>query len=132
MPQLGKQGGSTSSLERRVQALESVWRSGERKRCSGPRLAQGSPNLRNHFEELLDELKQIQARAEAAGDDRIALACLRERSRNLEILARLRGELDERAHTNILNVNLDADTAKKIAETYLARQKALEGGDDND
>ena len=40
--------------------------------------------------------------------------------------AKVRGELDERPQANILNVSLDPDTAKRIAETYLARHRALE------
>jgi hypothetical protein len=43
-------------------------------------------------------------------------------ARIVELIAKLGGELDERAQTNILNVNLDPDTARKIAETYLVRR----------
>jgi hypothetical protein len=48
-------------------------------------------------------------------------------ARIVELIAKLGGELDERAQTNILNLNLDPDTARKIAETYLVRRTKLEG-----
>jgi hypothetical protein len=41
----------------------------------------------------------------------------------IELAAKLRGDLDERSPTNILNVNLDSETARRIAETYLERHR---------
>jgi len=82
-------------------------------------------SLQAQLEELIHEAKLIKEKAEAAGDHR-ALACLRAHYQFLELACKLRGELDETPRTNILNVNLDPEIAKRIAETYLARHRALE------
>ena len=78
------------------------------------------------LDELAQEGKRIKEEAEAAGDYRTALSCIRELWHLVELMAKLRGELDERSPTNILNVNLDYETGKRIAETYLARRRELE------
>src|SRR5262249_44706212 len=59
--------------------------------------------------DLLTQVQTLQAKAldllakaEAAGDYRTALAGVREARGTLELLARLRGELDERAVVNVL------------------------------
>ncbi len=73
--------------------------------------------------QLTLEAKRLKAKAEREGDLRTALAAVRELCRIVELVARLRGELGERVETKILNVNLDPETAKRIADTFLARHK---------
>jgi hypothetical protein len=81
-----------------------------------------------HGKSVLVQLRQLGSqaqylgcRAQRAGDYRTALAALREFTRILELGARLTGELDEKLETKILN--FDADTARRIAQTFLARHK---------
>jgi hypothetical protein len=71
--------------------------------------------------ELNLEAEQLKARADRAGDYRTALAALREKTRIVELEARLTGELNERPETKILNFTLDAETARRMTETFLAR-----------
>ena len=61
-----------------------------------------------------------------AGDDRLVLACAREFCRVVELSARLRGKIEEKTTTNVLLVHLDAETAERMAKTYLARREKLE------
>ena len=42
---------------------------------------------------------------------------------NIEVKAELTGELDKRPQTNVMNLHLDVDTARRMAETYLARHR---------
>ncbi len=60
-------------------------------------------------DDLLSQVRNLQARAhgildkaEAAGDLRTALSAIREARGNLELLAKLLGELDERPQVNVL------------------------------
>jgi hypothetical protein len=78
------------------------------------------------LEELTQEAKLITEQAKTAGDSRTALASIRVRCCIVELAAKLLGDLDERSPTNILNINLDYETGKRIAETYLARRRELE------
>ena len=41
----------------------------------------------------------------------------------VELMAKLSGELDSHSETKILNVTLDAETARRISETFLARHQ---------
>lgn len=62
-----------------------------------------------HADGLLDEVRDLQERtlailskAEASGDPDTALKAIREARRNVELLARLLGELDETPQVNVL------------------------------
>jgi len=81
-------------------------------------------SLLDQLERLKEDAQRIQKRAEAAKDYRTALAGIRELTRLVELAARLSGELNERPETKILNVTFGPETAKRIAETFLARQAA--------
>jgi hypothetical protein len=81
---------------------------------------------------LLDQVLDLQTRtlellaeAERDGDRGTRLGVIREARSNLELIGRFLGEL-KGGETNILNVTLDPDTARRVAETYLARHRALE------
>jgi hypothetical protein len=87
-----------------------------------------------HGESLIAQLRDLTAEAqrlkvvaEKAGDYRAALAAVRELCRIVELMAKLSGELDSPSHTNILNVTLDTETARRISATFLARHQ-LNGG----
>jgi len=71
--------------------------------------------------ELTYEARRLKAKAEREGDLRTALAAVRELYRIVELMARLRGELREGVEARILNVHLDPETARRIADTFLAR-----------
>jgi hypothetical protein len=44
----------------------------------------------------------------------------------VELVARLRGEIDGRAEINVMNFQLDAENARRIRETCLARHQLRE------
>jgi DNA-binding transcriptional ArsR family regulator len=71
--------------------------------------------------DLKIQAEQSRARADRAGDYRGALVAVREKTRLVELEARLTGELNERPETKILNFTLDAETARRMTETFLAR-----------
>lgn len=95
-------------------------------RPSGQQMNDGAVSWVGQLEELTQEAKRITEQAKTAGDARTALAAIRVRCCIVELAAKLRGELDGRSQTNVLNVHLDSETAKRIAETYLARHRELE------
>jgi hypothetical protein len=74
---------------------------------------------------LTAEAQRLKAIAEEAGDYRAALAAVRELCRIVELMAKLSGELDSHSETKILNVTLDAESARRISETFLARHQPL-------
>jgi hypothetical protein len=69
---------------------------------------------------------RIEKRAISRGDDATALCAIRELCRIAELIARLRGQLEEGHSTNIVNVNIDANTAQRIAEIYATRHAKTE------
>jgi hypothetical protein len=75
------------------------------------------------LQELNLQAEQLKARADRAGDYRTALAALKEKARLVELEARLTGELNEKSENKIVNVTLDAETARRITETFLARHR---------
>jgi hypothetical protein len=80
-------------------------------------------SLLAQLRELTSEAQRLKATAEKAGDYRAALAAVRELCRIVELMAKLSGELDSHSETKILNVTLDAETARRISETFLARHQ---------
>ena len=75
------------------------------------------------LQELKIQAEHSRARADRAGDYRTALVALREKTRLLELEARLTGELNEKPEIKIVNLNLHAETARRLTETFLARHK---------
>ncbi|MBZ5658218.1 MAG: hypothetical protein LAO56_23400 [Acidobacteriia bacterium] len=69
---------------------------------------------------------RIRQRAEAIGDDRTALAAVGELRRIVELSAKMTGQLEDKAQINVVHVDLNPETAERIAETYLARHRTLE------
>jgi hypothetical protein len=80
-------------------------------------------SLLAQLRELTSEAQRIKGMAEKAGDHRTMLAAVRELCRIVELIAKLSGELESHSETKILNVTLDAETAKRISETFLARHQ---------
>ena len=117
-------------LEKRVRALETLSTRIRLVKGASSRTGQHADrdrlSLLKELEGLAHEVNLLKDDAHAVGDHRFALACVREYCRILETIGRLRGELDGKGSTNILHVSLDADTGRRIAETYLARRKELE------
>jgi hypothetical protein len=121
---------SLVTLEKRLRILEMTstrLRLGKRSRCRSPQLIDGGagPWL-GELEELKQEATLITEQAKTAGDLPTAIASIRVRCCITELAARLRGDLDERSPTNILNITLDPESARRIAQTYLERHKPLE------
>ncbi|HXP68168.1 MAG TPA: hypothetical protein VOA88_02695 [Candidatus Dormibacteraeota bacterium] len=85
------------------------------------REVEGSRSILIQLRELRIQVEQIRARADRAGDYRTSLLAVREKTRLVELEARLTGELNERPQTKILNFTLDAETARRMTETFLAR-----------
>jgi hypothetical protein len=75
------------------------------------------------LQELKIQAEHSRARAARAGDTRTALVALREKARLVELEARLTGQLNEKPETKIVNLNFDAETARRLTETFLARHK---------
>src|SRR6184192_1603358 len=114
-------------LEKRVRALEiqstAVTARPQPSRRSGLKSCSTSDLL----EELRADVWKIKERAEASGDERLALHCVRLLFESVEFEAKLRGELDDRPQTNVMNINnFDPAIAVRMAQTYLARHGASE------
>jgi chaperonin cofactor prefoldin len=75
--------------------------------------------------ELILQAEQVKARANREGDYRTALAAIREMTRLVELQARLTGELHEKHETKIVNLTFDAETARRVTETFLARHPGV-------
>jgi hypothetical protein len=113
-----------SALERRIRALET-----KSTPLKGTSSGAGQPitdDTVTLLEDLAREIRLIGEEALVAGDNRLFLACGREFCRVVELIARLRGKIEDKATTNVLHVHLDAETAERVARTYLARRKKLE------
>lgn len=76
--------------------------------------------------ELTSEAQRLKEKAELAGDYRTALMAVRELCRIVELVAKLRGKLDEHAEIRVVNFNVDAESAKRISDTFLARHQLQE------
>src|ERR1700694_219363 len=83
--------------------------------------------LVGQLHDLRSEANRLKEKAEDAGDYRTALAAVRELCRIVELIAKMTGELDSHTETKILNVTLDAETARRISDTFLARHLASPG-----
>jgi hypothetical protein len=89
-------------------------------------------------DQLLKQLLDLQSRtlallaeAEQDGDRRIRLGAIREARSNLELIGRFLGELGGgEVNVNLVSVNIDEVTGRRLAETYLGRHGAnlLEDG----
>ncbi len=82
---------------------------------------------------LQAEAQRQQQQARADGDPERVLLWARERRLLVELEARVRGEVKNGSETNVVNFNLDAATAERMAKTFLARRRlelqASGGGD---
>ena len=85
-----------------------------------------SGSLIEQLRRLTSEAQRLKEKAEMAGDFRTALAAVRELCRIVELVAKLRGEIDGRNEINVVNFQLDAETVKRIEETFLARHQLRE------
>jgi hypothetical protein len=70
---------------------------------------------------LGSEARRLQALAEKQKDYRTAMTAIRELTRLIELKARLLGELRDR-EINITNVQIDTETAMRMAQMYVARR----------
>jgi hypothetical protein len=87
--------------------------------------------LLNQLLELQSRTLALLAEAERDGDRRTRLGAIREARSNLELIGRFLGELSgEETNINLISVNIDEATGRRLAETYLSRHGAglLEAG----
>ena len=120
-----------STLEKRVRTLETISLRQRLEKASdcrtlGVDLNSGTTRWLGELEALKHEATLVTEQAKTRDDPRITLASIRVRCSILELAAKLSGDLDERSSTNIVQVNLDPDTGRRIAEIYLARHKPPE------
>lgn len=120
-----------ADLEKRIRRLEIslLQRLATSDRRSVQQATNGVAHWVRKLEKLAMDANLIMVQAETRGDSRTALASIRVQCGILELEAKLRGDLDERSPTNI-NVTLDPQTAKRMAETYLERRKQLAGAEE--
>jgi len=120
-----------ADLEKRIRRLEIslLQRLATSDRRSVQQATNGVAHWVRKLEKLAMDANLIMVQAKARGDSRTALASIRVQCGILELEAKLRGDLDERSPTNI-NVTLDPQTAKRMAETYLERRKQLAGAEE--
>lgn len=83
--------------------------------------ATGADELLDRLSELTRETAEILASARDSGRDGIALKAIARLETQMELQARLLGQLRDQ-QVNVLSVSLDAETAVKMAETYLRRR----------
>jgi hypothetical protein len=114
------------ALEKRVRALEIQSTAVTAKPQPSRRSGLKSCSTSDLLEELRADVWRIKERAEAAGDERLALHCVRLLFDSIEFEAKLRGEVDDRPQTNVMNLNFDPAIAVRMAQTYLARHGAGE------
>lgn len=113
---------SKSALERHRDHITASLR----KAKGAEEIARGD-DLVEDLRALAVEANRLKAEAEKSGNVRAAIAALREITRLIELRAKIVGELKE-GQVNVINVHLDDVTATRMAEIYLSRRKALEGG----
>lgn len=118
-------------IQERVKTIESVLVdfSPERRSTATPTESHDLANLKCQLYDLAHDAMQIFKRAFSRGDHRTALSAIPEVCRIAELIAKLDGKVDEKPTTNILNVNnvnIDPDTAKRIAEIYAKRHSLTE------
>lgn len=86
--------------------------------------------LLSRLEQLTDEARRVKTKAEKAGDLRTALAAIRELVRIVELLAKLRGELDESPRVALMLVpewQQVLHALQPFPQARLAAARALEG-----
>ena len=87
--------------------------------------------LLNQVLDLQTRTLALLAEAEQDGDRRTRLGAIREARSNLELIGRFLGELKGgETNINVVSVNIDEATGRRLAETYLTRHRAdpLEAG----
>lgn len=108
-----------------------------RRRCIGQAFELASEaratDVTEKIAKLQSEAQRQQQQARADGDPERVLLWARERRLLVELEARVRGEVKDGSETNVVNFNLDAATAERMAKMFLARRKLelqASGGDD--
>jgi hypothetical protein len=78
-------------------------------------------DLLGDLRDRMTDARRIMAKAEATGGFPAAVSALRELIRLLELYARLTGQFRDTQQVNVLNVHVDPETGRRIAEVYLQR-----------
>ncbi len=115
-----------SALQKRVRTVE-VQLSFSKPTQSDP-CPSGISDSLAELQQLKQEAEKIRECANADFNWTTALAAVGETRRILELAARLRGELTEvNQVNNVLQLQLDPETAERITQRYLASSESLKG-----
>jgi hypothetical protein len=110
-------GGSKSGAQRHRAHV-----GGRLKRAAETRQAGSDVPLLERLMELNKITKGILAKAFNSGDLSTALQAVARAEKQLEIEGRLLGELSDGSTTNVVNVNLDPETALRMAQLFVQRR----------
>ena len=111
------------TLDRRVRRLETLASRLKLVKASST----GEPindkvSMLDLLEDIAKELTLLREDAHASGDHQMAMACIREFCRVAELEAKLGAKFDQSRQSKV-SQSIDSATAKRIALTYLDRQK---------
>jgi hypothetical protein len=90
--------------------------------AANDRDVEAGESILSELEKLKDEARRLQAKAEKKHDVRAALMAIDKLTRIVELQARVMGELRDR-DINITNVQIDPETAARMAEMFLSRRR---------
>jgi hypothetical protein len=79
-----------------------------------------SDDLVGQIASLEEDAKRVQETAVESKDHRVVLAAIRERTRLIELRAKIAGQIRP-SQVNVLNLNVDEETAKRAMQAYLAK-----------
>ena len=99
-----------------------------RRSVSDLSLAGDARGLLAQLQGLMDAARRVERKAEDEGDHRTALAAIRELNRMVELHVKLAGDPEEKKRIDV-GMQLDSETATRMAKTYLDRHCARSGGD---
>jgi len=80
-------------------------------------------DLLQRIEENEAEFVRLQAAAEKANDIRAAIMARREITRLISLRAEIAGQINKPAAVNVLNLNVDENTARRAMMAYLEKER---------
>ena len=86
------------------------------------RAVEAGDSILNELHTLCEEARRLQGKAERKNDVRTAIAAIRELVRMVELKARILGEIRDK-EVSITNLQIDLETAARMAEMFLARRR---------
>ena len=118
-----------SALQKRIRVVEEVQRNLPKPTCSD-QYPPGIVDPLAELQQLKHEAERIREYAIADSNWPSAVAAVSEARRILELVAKLRGELAEvNQVNNVVQLQLDPETAERITQRYLASSESRKGED---